>query len=111
MYAPTIWRPSVGEYTHPTPACCDATDCRPPVALLFCGYESTLPEIEGAAACVGDSRIPVWTLVQLKKLGRSETQLLGDFPSLVQADLDAVWNYYRENPAEIDQPIAAEEMT
>jgi uncharacterized protein (DUF433 family) len=67
------------------------------------------PGVCGGAAGVGDTRIAVWTLVQLKKLGRSESQLLGDFPSLVQGDLDAVWHYYRENPAEIDEAIAAEE--
>jgi len=67
------------------------------------------PGVYGGAACVRDTRIPVWTLVQLKKLGRSEEQLLGDFPSITQLDLDAVWNYYRDHPVEIDDAIAAEE--
>jgi uncharacterized protein (DUF433 family) len=67
------------------------------------------PGVSGGAACVRDSRIPVWTLVQLKKLGRSESQLLSDFPSLTRFDLDAVWSYYREHPIEIDEAIAAQE--
>jgi uncharacterized protein (DUF433 family) len=68
------------------------------------------PGVCGGAACVRDTRIPVWTLVQLKKLGRTETQLVDDFPSITQIDLDAVWNYYREHPNEIDQAIEAEEL-
>ena len=67
------------------------------------------PGVCGGEACVRDTRIPVWTLVQLKKLGRGEAQLLADFPSITQVDLDAVWNYYRQQPNEIDQAIAAEE--
>lgn len=64
--------------------------------------------VVGGDACVRDTRIPVWTLVQLKKLGRSEAQLLTDFPGLTQADLDAVWAYYREHTDEIEKAIAAE---
>lgn len=67
------------------------------------------PGVSGGVACVRDTRIPVWTLVQLKKLGRSEEQLVADFPSLTQADLDAVWHYYREHSIEIDEAIADEE--
>lgn len=47
--------------------------------------------------------------MQLKKLGRNETQLLADFSGLTPDDLDAVWNYYREHPGEIDQTIADQE--
>jgi uncharacterized protein (DUF433 family) len=65
--------------------------------------------VSGGAACVGNSRIPVWTLVQLKKLGRNESDLVRDFPGLTREDLDAVWNYYRQNPAEIDAEIAGQD--
>ena len=70
---------------------------------------SKTPGVCGGAACVGHTRIAVWTLVQLKKLGRSETQLLADFPGLTPDDLDAVWSYYREHPREMDQTIADQE--
>jgi uncharacterized protein (DUF433 family) len=62
----------------------------------------------GGDARVRNTRIPVWTLVELKKQGRTEAQLLEDFPGLTQSDLDAVWDYYRENTAEIEDAIAAE---
>jgi uncharacterized protein (DUF433 family) len=62
----------------------------------------------GGAACIRDTRIPVSVLVDLRAQGRSDKQLLGDFPGLSQADLDAAWAYYRDHESEIDQSIAAE---
>ena len=62
----------------------------------------------GGSACARNSRIPVWTLIQLKRLGQSEQQLLEDFPSLSSADLDATWDYYRSHLTEIDADIAAQ---
>jgi uncharacterized protein (DUF433 family) len=65
--------------------------------------------VNGGDACVRDTRITVWALIQLQKLGRTEEQLLADFPSLAPADIDAVWNYYRAHPREIDLAIATQE--
>jgi uncharacterized protein (DUF433 family) len=59
----------------------------------------------GGAACIRDTRIPVSVLVDLRAQGRSDEQLLGDFPGLSRADLDAAWAYYRDHQAEIDQSI------
>jgi uncharacterized protein (DUF433 family) len=67
------------------------------------------PDVSGGDACVRDTRIPVWTLVQLQKQGRTEDQLLTDFPSLTSADMDAVWAYYRAHTAEVDTAIARQE--
>ncbi len=65
--------------------------------------------VAGGDACVGSTRIPVWTLVELMNLGRTWEQLLQDFPSLSPQDLDAVSAYYRDRPQEIDEAIAAQE--
>ncbi len=65
--------------------------------------------VVGGDACIRDTRIPVWTLVQLKKLGRSDRDLVLDFPGLTDSDLEAAWDYYRGHTVEIDQAIAAEE--
>lgn len=62
----------------------------------------------GGAACSRDTRIPVSVLVDLRAQGRSDEQLLGDFPGLNQADLDAAWAYYRDHQPDIDHSIAAE---
>ncbi|MDB5306486.1 MAG: hypothetical protein JWO38_688 [Gemmataceae bacterium] len=47
------------------------------------------PGVMGGEACVRRTRIPVWTLVLARKLGRTDADLLADFPGLVPADLDA----------------------
>ena len=72
------------------------------------GTVQKTPGVSGGVACAGNTRIPVWTLIQFKKLGRSALKLLQDFPSLSQADLDAVWDYYRSNLSEIEADIAAQ---
>lgn len=64
----------------------------------------------GGAACIRDTRIPASVLVGLRAQGRSAEQLLGDFPGLTPADLDAAWDYYRDHRHEIDQSIAAERL-
>ena len=66
------------------------------------------PGVVGGDARVRETRIPVWTLVELKKQGRTEAQLLSDFPGLTQNDLDAAWDYYRTHTVEIEEAIAAE---
>jgi type III restriction enzyme len=64
--------------------------------------------VVGGSARVRNTRIPVWTLVQLKQLGRTDAELLTDYPGLTGDDLDAVWDYYRGHTAEIEQAIADE---
>ena len=45
-------------------------------------------------------------LVQAKRLGLSDDQLLHDYePPLTQAELDAAWDYYEKNNEEVDQAI------
>jgi uncharacterized protein (DUF433 family) len=67
------------------------------------------PGVCGGDACVRDTRIPVWTLVVLKQSGRTDKQLLADFPSLIPADMDAAWKYHREHSIEIERAIASQE--
>src|SRR5687768_4497871 len=66
------------------------------------------PGVVGGDARVRDTRIPVWTLVELRKQGRTDEQLVEDFPGLTRDDLHAAWDYYRRHAAEIDEAIAAE---
>ena len=67
------------------------------------------PRVSGGNACVGNTRIPVWTLVVYRDLGRGDEDLLRDFPSLTAADLEAAWAYAREHSDEIRDAIAAQE--
>ncbi|MGL6097888.1 MAG: DUF433 domain-containing protein [Fimbriiglobus sp.] len=63
------------------------------------------PGFCGGKARVGGTRIPVWLLVLKRKFGQSDADILADYPTLVQADLDAVWEYYGENALEVERTI------
>jgi uncharacterized protein (DUF433 family) len=63
------------------------------------------PGVCGGAACIRNTRIPVWILVFNRKSGESDASVLRNYPSLTQADLDAAWDYYQHNPVEIEQTI------
>lgn len=67
------------------------------------------PRVSGGDACVGATRIPVWTLVRFRQLGRTDEQLLADFPSLGADDLRAAWAYAAENPDEIERALLEQE--
>jgi uncharacterized protein (DUF433 family) len=63
------------------------------------------PDRCGGDACIRDSRVPVWVLVNYRRLGGSDADLLRDYPSLTPADLEAAWAYYAANKEEIDRAI------
>jgi uncharacterized protein (DUF433 family) len=63
------------------------------------------PNVMGGEACIRRTRIAVWMLVQARKLGISDVQLLSDYPDVGADDLDAVWEYYRGHPVEIERAI------
>ena len=55
------------------------------------------------------TRIMVWLLVDLKRQGASEMEILEGYPSLTSDDLTAAWEYDRLYPDEISQAIANQE--
>jgi len=59
----------------------------------------------GGEACIRRTRIAVWGLVEARRLGITDAQLLVDYPTLTQEDLDAAWTYYAANPEEIESAI------
>ncbi|VEP16011.1 conserved hypothetical protein [Hyella patelloides LEGE 07179] len=63
------------------------------------------PGICGGYACIRNTRIPVWTLVALRKQGATEQELLKNYPDLSLDDLTTVWGYYYNNKSEIDRAI------
>ncbi len=63
----------------------------------------------GGNACIRNTRIPVWIVVSLRSQGATDNELLKDYPSLIQSDLDAAWVYYQDHKNEIDQAIAAQD--
>jgi uncharacterized protein (DUF433 family) len=56
-------------------------------------------------ACFGKSRIGVWTVVQYRNFGESDSEFLYAFPYLKHSELDAAWQYYAENQDVIDAEI------
>lgn len=76
---------------------------------LFPGIEET-PGVLGGEACLVRTRIPVWVVVQARKLGSSDAEILQAYPSLRVEDLANAWTYYEVRQAEIEQQIAEHEM-
>ena len=74
----------------------------------FPGIESNAG-VCGGEACVVRTRIPVWTLVNARRLGVSEAKLLESYPSLHAEDLANAWAYYRTHRDEIEQDIRENE--
>jgi uncharacterized protein (DUF433 family) len=74
----------------------------------FPGIES-VPGVCGGEPCIVRTRIPVWVLVQARRLGSSEADLLDAYPALRAEDLANAWAYYWVHGANIEQQIQANE--
>lgn len=72
------------------------------------GIEKT-PGVCGGTACIANTRIPVWVLVNARRLGISEAQLLQDYPTLSAADLVNAWIYAEVYADEIELAIRQNE--
>lgn len=70
----------------------------------FPGIEST-PDILGGEACIVRTRIPVWVLVQMRRLGATEAEILQSYPALRAEDLTNAWAYAGLHRDEIDRDI------
>jgi uncharacterized protein (DUF433 family) len=66
---------------------------------------SSSPGICGGDPCIRDTRIPVWLIIQARRLGASEADLLRAYPSLSAEDLASAWAYYLDNREEIEEQI------
>jgi uncharacterized protein (DUF433 family) len=69
------------------------------------------PGVVGGSAHIRDTRIPVWLLVDWRKKGHSDAVILREFypGQLVQGDLDAAWEYFDCNRAEIERDLSENE--
>lgn len=75
---------------------------------FFPGIDSH-PAICGGEPCIVRTRIPVWVLVQSRRLGLSEADLLRAYPTLRAEDLANAWAYFRTHRDEIEHQIQANE--
>ena len=63
------------------------------------------PNVCGGNACIRNTRITVWGLVEWRKLGLSDEEIRERVYGLTPADLDAAWQYYGQHHEEIEQTI------
>jgi len=86
----------------------EARDTISKVETVMPGIEKT-PTACGGDACIAESRVPVWSLEQARRLGFNDESLLVQYPTLTQADLDAAWGYAKAHRAEIEAAIRENE--
>ncbi|MEG4804585.1 DUF433 domain-containing protein [Microcoleus sp. ARI1-B5] len=67
------------------------------------------PGVCGGDACIAKTRIPVWGLVESRRLGITESELLNDYPHISAADLVNAWSYANANLDEIEAAIKKNE--
>lgn len=67
------------------------------------------PTVSGGEPCITRTRIPVWVLVQARRLGVSEADLLRSYPTLRAEDLVNAWHYHRAHRDEIERQIVENE--
>ena len=59
----------------------------------------------GGRACIAGTRIPVWVLVNARRLGYSDADLLDNYPLLSAQDLVNTWSYAEKFAEEIEYDI------
>ena len=75
----------------------------------FPGIDSS-SDVCGGEPRIVRTRIPVWLLVQARRLGTSELDLPRAYPTLRAEDLANAWVYYRAHRREIDKQIRQNEQ-
>ncbi|HEY7330578.1 MAG TPA: DUF433 domain-containing protein [Gemmataceae bacterium] len=70
---------------------------------------SKRPNFQGGDACIRNSRIPVWCIVNYRRLGATDEVILQAYPTLTPADLEAAFSYAAAHVEEIDTTIRENE--
>ena len=68
------------------------------------------PGVCGGRACVGNTRIPVWTLISFLQQGVTDEDMIRAYPALTVDHLNLVREYYEANRAEINRDIQEQGM-
>ncbi|BAY07640.1 DUF433 domain-containing protein [Calothrix sp. NIES-2098] len=72
------------------------------------GIEKT-PRVCGGEARIAKTRIPIWVLVEARRLGYSDADLLTSYPNLTSTDLANAWTYAEAHADEIELAIVRNE--
>ncbi len=73
------------------------------------GIERTIG-VCGGDARIAKTRIPIWVLVEARRLGYSDADLLTSYPTLTAIDLANAWAYTEFHPEEIELAIQRNEI-
>lgn len=73
------------------------------------GIEKTLG-VCGGEAGIAKTRIPIWVLVEARRLGYSDADLLTSYPTITATDLANAWAYAEFHPNEIELAIERNEV-
>ena len=76
---------------------------------ITASWISKKPDRCGGDACIPETRIPIWVLVNYRRLGASAAPVLRAYLSLTPADLEAAREYAAANREEIDRAIGENE--
>jgi uncharacterized protein (DUF433 family) len=82
---------------------------KPPHPSQPTSWISKTPGVCGGDACIRRTRHTVWGLVEWRRLGLSDAEILERHPDLTSADLDVAWEYVEQHREEIDQVIRENE--
>jgi uncharacterized protein (DUF433 family) len=63
------------------------------------------PDVCGGRACIRNTRITVWGLINSRQLGATDNQILDNIAGLTPDDLQAACDYLRQQPEEIEKDI------
>lgn len=73
------------------------------------GVEKT-PRVCGGEARIANTRIPIWVLVEARRLGYTDADLLTSYPTINATDLANAWSYAEAHPDEIEFAIERNEV-
>ena len=85
-----------------------AREQRQSSALPFPSIVAT-PNVCGGEPRLIRTRIPIWTLEQMRRLGISEIEILRSYPTIRATDLAQAWAYADGHREEMDQSIRLNE--
>jgi uncharacterized protein (DUF433 family) len=74
----------------------------------FPGIDMT-PDVCGGEPCIVRTRIPVRVLIEARKQGAKDSDILQVYPILRAEDLANAWAYYRSHRDEIERQIVENE--
>lgn len=68
------------------------------------------PGVCGGRACIRNTRIPVWSIVEAKQMGATDLELLQSFPGLTAEDITNAMRYYHGHRDEIEADLVDQEI-